>query len=103
MLASLDAKSSAPLTWLPAWLAGGSGHVAGPDDIIYPPSYAGYRFPAEIISHAVRLYLGVRGNLAGYRSIDVTEDWRAVFRERQTGKGIVIRFFKIGNHKQLYR
>jgi addiction module RelE/StbE family toxin len=42
------------------------------------------------------------GKLAGYRSIDVTEDWRAVFREKQVGEGTVAYFYKIGTHRQLY-
>jgi addiction module RelE/StbE family toxin len=44
----------------------------------------------------------LHGKLAGYRSIDVTEDWRAVFREKQAGKGIVTYFYKIGTHRRLY-
>jgi addiction module RelE/StbE family toxin len=42
------------------------------------------------------------GKLAGYRSINVTEDWRAVFREEQAGERNVIKFYQIGTHKDLY-
>jgi len=44
----------------------------------------------------------LHGKLAGYRSIDITEDWRAVFREKQAGEGTVAYFYKIGTHRQLY-
>jgi addiction module RelE/StbE family toxin len=44
----------------------------------------------------------LQGKLAGYRSIDVTEDWRAVFREKKAGEGTVTYFYKIGTHRQLY-
>lgn len=43
------------------------------------------------------------GKLAGYRSIDVTDDWRALFKETQTGRQKVITFHKIGTHEDLYR
>lgn len=42
------------------------------------------------------------GKLSGYRSIDVTDDWRALFKETQTSKQKVITFHKIGTHKELY-
>src|SRR4051812_33737373 len=40
----------------------------------------------------------LRGKLAGYQSIDITEDWRAVFRVKQIGERTVIRFSQIGTH-----
>jgi addiction module RelE/StbE family toxin len=39
---------------------------------------------------------------AGYRSIDVTDDWRAVFKESSTGDRVVITFHLIGTHQELY-
>jgi addiction module RelE/StbE family toxin len=45
----------------------------------------------------------LQGKLAGYRSIDVTGDWRAIFREKEAGEGIVFYFYKIGTHRQLYK
>jgi addiction module RelE/StbE family toxin len=39
---------------------------------------------------------------AGYRSIDVTEDWRAVFRETESNKQKIIKFQTIGTHEYLY-
>ena len=44
----------------------------------------------------------LRGKLAGYRSLDVTNDWRAIFKETQVGELRVIKFFAIGTHKNLY-
>jgi addiction module RelE/StbE family toxin len=40
---------------------------------------------------------------AGYRSIDVTEDWRALFRENESSEQKVIKFQTIGTHEYLYR
>jgi addiction module RelE/StbE family toxin len=45
----------------------------------------------------------LKGKLAGYRSIDITEDWRAVYRVKQIGERTVIRFSQIGTHRQLYK
>ena len=39
---------------------------------------------------------------AGYRSIDVTGDWRAVFKEKMLGKRKVTTFHMLGTHKDLY-
>src|SRR3954465_9071875 len=44
----------------------------------------------------------LREKCAGLRSIDVTGDWRAVFKEIQSGKQKVVKFYVIGTHKQLY-
>ncbi len=38
----------------------------------------------------------------GYRRIDVTDDWRAVFKEEQSGGKKTIKFYLIGTHKELY-
>jgi addiction module RelE/StbE family toxin len=44
----------------------------------------------------------LKEQFAGYRSIDVTDDWRAVFKESSTGDRNVITFHLIGTHKELY-
>jgi addiction module RelE/StbE family toxin len=44
----------------------------------------------------------LKEQFAGYRSIDVTDDWRAVFKESSTGDRVVITFHLIGTHKELY-
>jgi addiction module RelE/StbE family toxin len=44
----------------------------------------------------------LHGTLAGYRSIDVTEDYRAVFRKTITGGQTLIVFHLLGTHKELY-
>ena len=41
------------------------------------------------------------GKYRGYRSINVTGDWRAIFRE--FGSGELIYFDLIGTHSQLYK
>ncbi|MDP3997501.1 MAG: type II toxin-antitoxin system mRNA interferase toxin, RelE/StbE family [bacterium] len=43
------------------------------------------------------------GNYRGFRSINITGDWRAIFSEESL-KGIkVVRFYVLGTHSQLYR
>jgi mRNA-degrading endonuclease YafQ of YafQ-DinJ toxin-antitoxin module len=44
----------------------------------------------------------LKEQFAGYRSIDVTGDYRAIFREAQAGPTRVIIFSYFGTHKQLY-
>jgi len=44
----------------------------------------------------------LQGKFAGYRSIDVTPDWRAIYKEMRVGEMIVFRFSALGTHKQLY-
>lgn len=44
----------------------------------------------------------LKGKFAGYRSIDVTDDWRAVFREDHSGERKIIIFHMLGTHKELY-
>ncbi len=39
---------------------------------------------------------------AGYQSVDVTDDYRAVFKETKTENVTVIKFHTIGAHKDLY-
>ncbi len=39
---------------------------------------------------------------AGYQSIDVTDDYRAVFKETKTENMIIVKFHTIGTHDNLY-
>ena len=41
------------------------------------------------------------GKFAGYRSLNITGDWRAVFREMDSGERVY--FDLIGSHSQLYK
>lgn len=45
----------------------------------------------------------LKDKYAGCRSMDITEDWRAIYREKQSGKERVIYFVALGTHKQLYQ
>lgn len=38
----------------------------------------------------------------GFRSIDVTSDWRAIFEYKQVGEETVAYFVDLGTHKELY-
>jgi addiction module RelE/StbE family toxin len=44
----------------------------------------------------------LKGKFAGYRSINVTEDWRALFKESLSGKKKFVTFHLLGTHKELY-
>ncbi len=44
----------------------------------------------------------LRGRYAGYRSIDITGDWRAVFQTRVTETQEIVTFQFLGTHEQLY-
>jgi addiction module RelE/StbE family toxin len=44
----------------------------------------------------------LRDKFAGFRSIDVTENWRAVFREERIGDRTLIKFYQLGTHQVLY-
>lgn len=40
----------------------------------------------------------------GYRSINVTSDWRAIYQEKQDEEDeLIVYFVAIGTHKELYR
>lgn len=44
------------------------------------------------------------GNFLGYRSINVTGDWRALYKEVPVDDGkVIIEFHLLGTHSQLYR
>ena len=45
----------------------------------------------------------LRDEFEGYRSIDITSDWRAIYQEIQTGAEKVAYFIALGTHKQLYK
>src|SRR4051812_41848614 len=44
----------------------------------------------------------LRGEYAGYRSIDITVDWRVLFKEVRSEKSIMYVFHRIGTHEALY-
>jgi addiction module RelE/StbE family toxin len=50
-------------------------------------------------SHPFLRNHALKNKLAGFRSINVTDDWRALFRIKN---GQIV-FVEIGTHKQLYR
>lgn len=39
----------------------------------------------------------------GHRSIDITADWRAIYKEIKFGEESVAYFVAIGTHKELYK
>lgn len=43
------------------------------------------------------------GKLKGFRSINITGDWRAIYSERRNGDKIIIIFEALGTHSQLYK
>ena len=47
------------------------------------------------------LYL--KKDYRGYSSIDITTDYRAIFKELHEGKERVYYFLTIGTHKELYK
>ncbi|MDO8657437.1 MAG: type II toxin-antitoxin system mRNA interferase toxin, RelE/StbE family [Candidatus Levybacteria bacterium] len=44
----------------------------------------------------------LKEGLASYRSIDITENWRAIFKEVKSKTKKIIIFHMIGTHEQLY-
>jgi addiction module RelE/StbE family toxin len=44
----------------------------------------------------------LREKYAGFRSIDVTDDWRALFKIHKDKSKITITFHILGTHSQLY-
>jgi addiction module RelE/StbE family toxin len=45
----------------------------------------------------------LKGEYSFYRSIDVTGDWRALYRELQEEHSLVAFFDELGTHSQLYK
>jgi addiction module RelE/StbE family toxin len=44
----------------------------------------------------------LKEKFSGYKSIDVTRDYRAVFKQTTRGEQTVIEFYLLGTHKELY-
>lgn len=44
----------------------------------------------------------LKEKFAGYRSIDITDDWRALFKIKGSKTKTVITFYILGTHTQLY-
>ncbi|MBI4226146.1 type II toxin-antitoxin system mRNA interferase toxin, RelE/StbE family [Candidatus Roizmanbacteria bacterium] len=55
-------------------------------------------------SHPLLNNHSLTGNLKGYRSINITGDWRAIFSEYEDeeGKKVVV-FEMLGTHSELYK
>jgi len=45
----------------------------------------------------------LRDKFTGYRSINITDDWRAIFKQSKSGRQTIITFHFMGTHKELYR
>ena len=45
----------------------------------------------------------LRKEWQGYRSIDITNDWRAVYTEKAERGEVIFFFVAIGTHKELYK
>lgn len=43
------------------------------------------------------------GNYKEYRSVNITGDWRALYREHKEEEKIIIIFQMLGTHSQLYK
>lgn len=43
------------------------------------------------------------GKLRGYKSINITGDWRAIFIENKRNKKVVAIFVLLGTHSKLYK
>lgn len=54
-------------------------------------------FHPQLNNHALT------GKFSGYRSINVTGDWRAIFSEFEDESGKVVIFEIVGTHSQLYK
>jgi len=45
----------------------------------------------------------LKGKYTGLRSINITGDWRALYREEKVSRDYVIVFMLLGTHSQLYK
>jgi addiction module RelE/StbE family toxin len=52
--------------------------------------------------HSLLNFHELKGKLKGYYSINITGDWRAIFRFRDKKKNIVI-FISLNTHSELYK
>ncbi len=57
-----------------------------------------YKMFSENPNHPALRNHTLSGKYAGFRSIDVTDDWRAIYREKPER----IKFVALGTHPQLY-
>lgn len=57
----------------------------------------------ENTHHAILNNHALAGDYSGYRSINVTGDWRAIFSVLETDTEKVIVFEVLGTHSQLYK
>ncbi len=54
--------------------------------------------------HHDRLYNhALKGQWQGYRSINISGDWRAIYQQYEDGEEIIILFKAIGTHSELYK
>jgi addiction module RelE/StbE family toxin len=44
----------------------------------------------------------LRHEYAGFRSIDITNDYRVIYEEVESGEESIAYFFMLGTHKELY-
>lgn len=44
----------------------------------------------------------LRDEYEGYRSVDITSDWRAIYKEVIVGQNHIAYFIALGTHKELY-
>lgn len=45
----------------------------------------------------------LKGKFSGYRNIDVTNDYRVIYKEKVEEDGLIAYFIAIGTHEELYR
>lgn len=45
----------------------------------------------------------LKGKLLGYRSINITGDWQAIYSEHKSENNTIIIFELLGTHSQLYK
>ena len=45
----------------------------------------------------------LKGEWKNYRSINITGDWRAIYRDLGDGKMELVEFVEIGTHSELYK
>ena len=59
----------------------------------------------EVDPHNLLLHNhSLMGRYRGYRSINVTGDWRAIYLEKKTSDGrVLVEFRLFGTHSQLYK
>ena len=53
-------------------------------------------------NHPILRNHALKEKLQGYKSINVTEDYRAIYKIKLEGKKAVITFYLIGTHEELY-